>query len=155
MAIISRALLGPTRQEGQYKTLIITGVDALSTVYVDAGFDRKGYPYCWQLVAAHMEITTSADVANRIPYLTLLNNDRLSQGGVKGKAVAASSAGSWDLLPITYVHSDSGPANSSLVGIGPDFVIQGNGRLNCFWIDGKANDVAAYYFMFKWLRAEL
>jgi len=156
MANYAFELVEPRKETGQYRSLIVPNIDGLSTVYVDAGKNQKGIPRAWQLIACNMSITTSADVANRTPYLLLLNEFRLAQGGVKGKSIAASSAGSWDVFTTPFLDSNSSGANNlGIAGIGDSFIIQGDGRINCYWINGNVNDVASYHFIFKWLPPRL
>lgn len=155
MAIKSIPLGYPTKQDGQYKTIVIPSYDGLSSVYIDAGKFKDGVPYCWELVNFHTDIVASADVANRAPFLLLLNEYQLTQGGLRGPTVTASNVGSWDVMSVNYLDANSSAGNTSIAGIGSGWVVQGNGRLNVFWLNGHTNDVVNYHFMFKWLKPVL
>jgi len=157
MAIKTIELTEPSREDGQYKSVLVKGLSSLDSLYITAGFNRRGIPRAWTLLHYCVEITTSADVANRQPYLALLDGYQLPLGSVKGKVIAASSAGAWDVGQVTYISSDSGPGNSlGLVGLSSQgWTIQGDGRVNAFFINGKAADVVIHHFLFKWLRPEI
>lgn len=143
----------PTKQTGRYVSLRIPDLPGDEQFYIDAGFEPDGAPRAYSLVAANIGITTDATVSNRIPYINIQHEQWFGVGGVKGAAIAASSAGSTDFMGVTHMDAaGSGGANTGLVGIHPEaFVIQGRARLDVFHIGGVPGDVAQYNFLFKYL----
>jgi len=151
MALKHYTLQRPSKQQGRFISLSTGDLIGTDNTYIYAGYEKDGSPRNFSLIAATFAITTDATVANRIPYCNLLNEFKLNVGGVKGVAVTASSAGSTNIMGVSYIENGAG-ANGALIGIHPrSFILVGDGCLNVYHLDGKAGDVAYYNYIFEYL----